>query len=120
MGFVHRHFLNFLFQHISDCPRVHSKTVAKQHCYKSRDIKCMKRHSMKRPLDEEDSLYSLETSSLSEHEADSTSDYFCDSRSISQSSKLSESEMLKKPFFPNGIDKAFSEAVSSVQTFNYH
>ena len=109
-----------MFQHVCDCHHVHSKTVAKQHFYRSRDIQGMKTHSMKRPLDEEDSLYSLETSSLSEHEADSTSDYFCDSRSISQTSQLSESEMPKKPFFPNGIDKAFSEAVSSVQTFNYH
>ena len=113
-------FLNFLFQHVCDFLHVHSKTVVKQHCYKSRDIEGMKTHSMKRPLDEEDSLYSLETSSLSEHEADSTSNYFCDSISISQTSQLSESEMPKKPFFPNGIDKPFSEVVSSVQTFNYH
>ena len=80
-------FLNFLFQHVCDFLHVHSKTVAKQHCYKSRDMKGMKTHSMKWPLDEEDSLYSLETSSLLEHEADSTSDYFCDSISISQTSQ---------------------------------
>ena len=69
---------------------------------------------MKRPLDEEDSLYSLETSSLSD-DVDLASDSFGGSASISQTSQLSESEMPKKPFFQDGIDKKFSEAVSSLQ-----
>ena len=69
---------------------------------------------MKRPLDEEDSLYSLETSSLSDN-IDLASDSFGGSASISQTSQLSESEMLKKPFFQDGIDKIFSEAVSCLQ-----
>ena len=104
----------FLFQHVHDFHRVHSKSVAQHYCYKSRDIPDMKTHSMKRPLDEEDSLYSLETSSLSD-EVDLASDFFGGSASISQTSQLSESEMLKKPFFQDGIDKTFSEVVISLQ-----
>ena len=78
------------------------------YCYKSRDIPDMKTHSMKRPLDEEDSLYSLETSSLSD-DIDLASDSFGGSASISQTSQLSESEMPKKPFFQDGIDKNFQK-----------
>lgn len=78
----------------------------------------MKTYSMKRPLDEEDSLCTLETSSLSGDESALTSEFVRDSTDISQISEFSESEMPKKPFFHNGIDEPFREAVSFVQ-LNY-
>ena len=58
-------------------------------------------------MDEEDSLYSLETSSLSEEKV--TSDFFGDSNNqSSQLSESSDSEMSQKPFFHNGgIDVPF-------------
>ena len=76
----------------------------------------MKTHSMKRHLDEEED--SFETSSLSDEEV--SADFFgdCNSRTttFSQLSEFPDSEM-PKPFFQNGMDVPFTEAVSFSKTF---
>ena len=78
----------------------------------------MKTYSMKHPFDEEDSL---ETSSLSDEEI--TPDFFRNCRThmpdkSSQLSELEDSEMSAKPFFWDGINTPFREAVSIFQTYH--
>ena len=69
----------------------------------------MKTYSMKRPLDEEEEEF--ETSSLSDEEV--SAEFFSDSHSqaTSQLSEFPGSEM-PKPFFQDGKDVPFTEAVS--------